>query len=124
MRVVVRRMQRLTGVHDALNARKTCVVPIGTGWTFAGDGAAHAVANLCGIQIEFCQGAAEGVAMHAELFGGLALVSLVMREHLENIALLELLDCVGIGDSRAVHLGNDSVEFALQGHLTCKSIRV
>ena len=56
--------------------------------------------------------------MHPELRRRLALVAPVMGEDLEDIALLELLDGVGVGDTGAVHLENETVKFALQDHLT------
>ena len=92
--------------------------------TFAGHRTTHAAANLRGIEVEFGEGAAKGIPVHAELFRGLALIALVVGKHFEDVALLELLDGVGVRDSRAVHLDNDSVKFALQGHLTCTSYRV
>ena len=46
--------QRLTGAGNALNTR-----PLAAWW------ATHTVADLSCIQIEFGQGAAEGVAVHA-----------------------------------------------------------
>ncbi len=121
--LLFRRDCQLTGVDNALKPW-----PIGPALAFAGRGsfacyrAAHAIANLRRVEIEFSEGPAERIAMHAEFFCSLALVAFMVSEHLEDVALLELLDGVRVGDSGAVHLDNDSVEFALQGHLTCKSI--
>lgn len=106
--LLIRRGQRLTGVHNALQARP-----------FAGGRPAHADADLCRIQIELRERAAQSVAMHAELFGGPALITLVMRENFEDVAPLELLDGIRVRDPGAVHPRYDSVQFALQGHLTC-----
>jgi len=92
------------GAGDTLNAR-----------AFAAGWPAHAVADLSGVHIEFGEGAAEGVAVHAKLFSGLALISLMVREHFENVALLELANGVRVRDASAVHLRNESVQFALQG---------
>ena len=100
-----RRSSKLTGAGNALDA-----------WALATGRPAHAVANLRGIHVKLREGATQGVAVHAKLFGGLALVSLVVREHLENVALLELPNGVRVGDARAVHLSNESVQFALQGY--------
>ena len=99
-----RRSSKLTGAGNALNA-----------WALAAGWTAHAVADLRSVHIELGKGAAQGVAMHAKLFGGLALVSLMVREHLKNVTLLELANGVRVGDAGAVHLRNESVQFALQG---------
>ena len=80
----------------------------------AGGRTAHATADLCGVEVELGEGAAEGVAMHAKLFGGLALIAFVVREDLEDIAALELPDRLGVVDSGVMHLGDEAVEFALQ----------
>jgi hypothetical protein len=81
---------------------------------FTHDGAAHAVADLRGVHIELREGAAQRVAMHAKLGRRFALVALVVGQHFENVALLELLDSIRIGDASAVHLGDQGVKFALQ----------
>jgi len=61
---------------------------------FAGRGAPHpgsdAVPDLGGVEIELGQGSAKGVAMHAKLFRGFALISFVVGENFKEIAALEL----------------------------------
>ena len=101
-------------------------------WALAAGWATHAVANavaqlhaelaanLSGVEVELGEGAAERVAVHAEFVGGLALVSLVLRKHFEDVAFLELANGIHIGDTGAVHLRNESVEFALQVCLACQ----
>jgi len=96
----------LTGTRNILDA-----------WAFAAGGAAHAIADLGGVHVEFSQGAAEGVAMHAELFGSLALVALVLCQHFEDVALFELANGLRIRNAGVVHLRDQTVHFALQGFL-------
>jgi hypothetical protein len=79
-------------------------------------GTTHTVADLCGIHIELCQGAAKCIAVHAELFRSFALISFVMRQHFEDVALLELTNGLRVRDTGAVHLRDQSVHFALQGY--------
>ncbi len=81
--------------------------------TLADYGTAHAAANLSGVEVEFGEDAAEGVAVHSELLGGLALVAFVVGEDFEQVAALELTDSFVVGDSGAVHLHYETVEFAL-----------
>ena len=81
----VRRGWRLTGIHDALQA-----------WTLAAGRTAHAVANLRGIQIELRERAAERVPVHTELFGGLALIALVVSQNFEDVTLFKLPDRVRV----------------------------
>src|SRR6202020_2689882 len=99
----VRRSRRLTGARDALNAG-----------TLAAGRPGHAVADLRGVHVELGQGTAEGVAVHAKLFGGLALVALVLGQHFEDIALFKLTNGLRVGDAGAVHLRDQTVHFALQ----------
>jgi hypothetical protein len=100
-----RRSRRLTGAGDTLDI-----------WTLASGWAAHAVTNLRGIHVEFGEGAAKGVAVHAKLFCGFALVSLVVRKYFEDVALLELTNGLRVRDAGAMHLSDQSVHFALQGY--------
>src|SRR5580704_419226 len=96
-RLLVRRSGGLTGARDALDA-----------WSLADGRAAHAVANLRGVHIEFGEGAAQGVAVHAEFFGGLALVALVLSKHFKDVALLELTNGLRVGNAGTVHLCDES----------------
>ena len=95
----------LTGSRDALNA-----------WTLAGGWPTHPIADLRGVHIEFGEGAAEGIAMHTEFFGGLALVALVLGKHFKDVTLLELSNGLRVGNAGAVHLRDETVKFALQGY--------
>jgi len=76
----------------------------------------HAIADLRGIHVELGEGATERVAMHAKLFSGLALISLMVRKHFEDIALLELTNGLRVRDAGAMHLRDQAVHFALQGY--------
>ena len=76
------------------------------------------------VQFQFGDHPAERVAMHSQLGRGLALVTLVMREHFEDIALFELPNGIRIGNARTVHLCDQGVQFALQrSNLACWPIR-
>jgi hypothetical protein len=103
-RLLVRRNQRLSGAGNVLNS-----------WALAAGRPAHAVADLRGVHVELGQSATECVAMHAEFFGRLALVSLVLRQNFKDVALLELTNGLRVGDAGAVHLRDQTVQFALQG---------
>ena len=74
---------------------------------------AHALANLGRIHTQLAEGAAEGVAMHAELFGGLALVAAMARQDLKDEALLELAHRVHVRHSCGLHSQNKMVQLAL-----------
>ncbi len=87
---------------------------LGEAWALAHYWTAHAVADLDGVEVEFGEGAAQRVAMHAELGGGLALIPLVVRKDFEDEALLELTYGLGVGNAGAVHLRDQYVQFALQ----------
>ena len=52
--------------------------------------------------------------MHAKLFGGFALIPPMMREHFEDVALLELTYSLSVGNAGAMHLRDQTVQFALQ----------
>ena len=102
-------VERLTGAGDALDA-----------WALTAGWPTHAVADLRGVHVQLGEGAAESVAMHAEFFGGFALVALVMREHFEDVALLELANGLRVRDTGTVHLCDQTIHFALQGYfLAC-----
>jgi hypothetical protein len=84
--------------------------------TLAGGRSTHAIADLRSVHVELGEGAAEGVAMHTEFFGGFALVALVLGEHFKDVTLLELPNGLRVGNAGAVHLRNQTIEFALQGY--------
>jgi hypothetical protein len=123
----VRRKRGLTGAYDArntvwgdaLDAVLSGMLNVGAlagGWTAhaVADAVANLAADLGGVEVQLGEGAAEGVAVHAEFVGGLALVALVVREHFKDVALLELAHCIGVGNAGAVHLCDETVKFALQ----------
>ena len=58
------------------------------------------------VKMEFSDGAAEGVAMHAKLACCLALIAPVFLQHGQNKALLEFADGFGIKNPALVHLQN------------------
>jgi hypothetical protein len=85
-------------------------------WALASGWSPHAIADLRGIHVELGEGATECVAMHAKLFSGLALISLMVRKHFEDIAFLELTNGLRVRDAGAMHLRDQAVHFALQGY--------
>jgi hypothetical protein len=52
--------------------------------------------------------------VHAEFVGRLTLIALVLRQDLEDVAAFELPDSLGVGDSGAMHLRDQAIQFALQ----------
>ena len=62
--------------------------------------------------MELRDGAAEGVAVHAELLGSLALVAAVRGEYLQNEALFELTDGFVVSDTTGMHLADQAVQLA------------
>jgi hypothetical protein len=109
--LLIRRSRRLTGVGNVLDTR-----------AFTAGRSSHAIADLRCVHVELCEGAAERIAMHTKLFGSFALVAFVMREHLEDVTFLELANGFRVGNTGAVHLCDESVQFALQGCLTYRPI--
>ncbi len=63
-------------------------------------------ADLRRIDLQFADGAAQRIAVHAELCCGLALVAAMMREHLKQITAFELAHGLVVGNAGAVHLGH------------------
>ena len=79
----------------------------------ARDGAdAEAIADLRGIHMKLGNGAAQGVPVHAKLFGGFALIAAMRGEHFENEPLFELADGFIVGDTTGVHLADQAVQLA------------
>src|SRR5277367_352256 len=101
----------LTGVGNVMNSRS---IRGAIRQPFAGRRPTYALANLCAAHIQLRQGPAQGVAVHPEFLGSLALVAPVMRQHLEDVALLELAYSLVVGDSGTMHLRNQNIQFALQ----------
>ena len=65
-----------------------------------------AVAELADVDLQFVDGAAEGVAVHTEFAGGAALIALVFLEHGQDETLLELTHALGVKNIAFVHLQN------------------
>ena len=94
------REMKLTAAGDNLQA--------GSCWTNRARWAAHAFADLSGIETKLRERAAECVAMHAEFFRGFALVATMTREHLEDVALFELAHSVRVRDAGGEHLKDEA----------------
>jgi hypothetical protein len=58
--------------------------------------------------------------VHAELVGGLALIAAMVREDLEDVALLEVADSVCVADAGGMHLENEVIKFAFQAACSFK----
>jgi hypothetical protein len=71
---------------------------------------APSVAQGFGVELELGNSAAEGVAVHAELAGSLALVPVAVLQDRENELLLEFADGFGIGNTASVHVHNQSFQ--------------
>jgi hypothetical protein len=119
----VRRTPELTDAGEALSteggdALYAVLSGVGEMGALADGRAAHSIsdllANLSGSEVKLGEGAAEGIAMHAEFIGSLALIALVVRENLKDVAALKLANGIGVGNARGVHLRNETVKFALQ----------
>ncbi len=90
--------------------------------TFAARRALEADANLRGVYIKLSEGAAEGVAVHAEFFGGFALVSLVVRKDGDEVAALEFAHSFSVSDTTRVHRGHKIFQFAFHKCLSSPCI--
>ena len=63
----------------------------------------HALPNLRGVHTKLCQRAAEGIAVHAEFFGGFALVAAMARQYFKDETLLELAHRICVRQTNGVH---------------------
>jgi hypothetical protein len=54
--------------------------------------------------------------MHAKFFGGLTLISLMLRQHFEDVASFELANGLRVRDAGTMHLRDQTIYFALQGY--------
>ena len=77
----------------------------GTAW-----GTLHAVAQLANIDFQFGEGAAESVAVHAQLARGAALVAFVFLKHGQDKALFKLTNGLGVQNIAFVHLHDERFE--------------
>jgi hypothetical protein len=62
--------------------------------------------------VEFCDSAAQGIAVHTELLRSLALIAAMGGKYFQNEALLELTDGFVVGDTTGVHLADQAVQLA------------
>ena len=85
--------------------------------TLAAGRALESTANLFRIELEFRDGAAERVAVHAQLPSCLALVSPVMRQHFENEAPFKLAHCLVVMNAAGVHLRHKTIQFTFHKNL-------
>jgi hypothetical protein len=74
--------------------------------SFADRRPAHSIADLRRIHVQFGEGPAECVSMHAQLIGCFALVTFVLREDFENVTPFKLAKRIRVGDACTVHLNN------------------
>src|ERR1700685_2541994 len=74
-------------------------------------------AHLGKIQAQLSHGAAQRVAMHAQFFCCLALVSSVRHQHLPQILPLEIAHCLFIAEAARVHLRNQAFQFSFHSIL-------
>ena len=72
-----------------------------------------AVTQCAYVKLQFGYGAAERVAMHAELAGGLALVAVILLEHGEDEPFFEFAYRLGVEDSALVHLQDECFQLIL-----------
>src|SRR5579862_9020104 len=74
-------------------------------------------ADLGQIQPQLGHSAAEGIAMHTELFCRLALISPMRHQDLAQILPLELAHGIVIADAAGVHLRHKAVQFSSHASL-------
>ena len=87
------------------------------------DRLAHAATDRRRVHAQLGHRAAQRVAVHAECFGGLALIATMLRENFVEKTLLELADGVGIAHARCVHLRDEDIEIAFHlGDVTLLSL--
>ena len=79
----------------------------------AARGTLEAVADLCRVDLQFRDGATEGVAVHAKLGSGLALVATVVGEDLKQVTALELAHGFIVRNTAAMHLRHYAFKFSL-----------
>ena len=77
--------------------------------------------NLCRIDGQLGNGAAERVAVHAQLLGSFALISPVMRQHFDKKAPFELPHRLVVGNAAGVHLRHKVFQFTLHSCLFLSS---
>jgi hypothetical protein len=70
---------------------------------------------LSNVNLQFGNGAAQGVAMHPQLTRGPALVSVVFLQHCEDEPLLEFAYRLGVQNIAFVHLQDECFELISHG---------
>ena len=104
----------ISRVNSGLRAHRRFVQ---NGGTLAARRPLQAVANLFGIELQFCDRAAKRVAVHAELTSCFALVSPVMRQNLKNEAPLKLTHCLVVMNAAGVHLRHKTIQLTFHENL-------
>lgn len=84
--------------HNPLLERDRASAP---GWSL------HTIPQLPHIDLQLINCTAEGIAVHAQLAGGAALVSFVFLENSEDEPLLELPHALRVEDVAPVHLQDE-----------------
>ena len=106
----------LSFVEQAATGEKLAAALLARGFSFDGEGVgatrrtAPSAPQGFGVELELGNGAAEGVAVHAKLARGFALVPVAVLQHRENELLLEFADGFGIGNTASVHMHNQSFQ--------------
>lgn len=77
------------------------------GWTL------DAIAELAHVDLEFSDGSAQGVAVHAEFARRAALVALILLQNGKDEPLFEFPDTFRIKDVAAVHLQDECFQLIL-----------
>jgi hypothetical protein len=76
------------------------------------------MANLHGIDIQLGNGAAERVAVHAQLFCRLTLITLMMRKYCKKVTALEFAHSFSIGNAAGMHRCHKGFQFAFHKNLS------
>src|SRR5580658_5949066 len=98
------------GLYSSAALRLELVTGLADELLFHGDGAGaagralDAVAELADVDFQLGDGAAQGVAMHAQFAGGAALVAFIFLQHGQDETFLELAHAFRIKNIAAVHL--------------------
>ena len=76
-----------------------------------------AIAKLSNIDLQFVEGAAESVAVHAKLARGAALVPLVLLEHSRNEGALKFAHSFRVENVAAIHVLYECFQLVFHGFL-------
>jgi len=86
-------------------------------WTFAARRTLEPRANFRQIESEFRHGAAQGIAVHAQLVSGLTLVTPVCYQNFAQILPLEIANGILVGNAAGMHLRHQAGQFSFHVHL-------